>query len=301
MSTIEPEIEIVDRTHQSLIYLEHGWPTELCRWHSHVEYELHLIVETRGRVFVGDYIGEFKPGDLFLTGPNVPHNWVTGDAQIAPVPLRDVLVQFSEDNLRGLRAAFPEFAELSDMLELAKSGVAFVGFDPSVARAHFSAIRDAAGAARILAFLRFMVALSAHPDKQTLSVLKLAHPRKNGRHVRIGEIVDYITKNYMEEISLEDVARRAGMSPSTFSRNFQAVTGNRFVEFVNRVRIGHACSMLYETDEQISSICHEVGFQNLANFNRHFLKMKHMTPSAYRETARRTLSPRASMMQGEPL
>ena len=79
------------------------------------------------------------------------------------------------------------------------------------------------------------------------------------------------------------------MSEASFSRNFQAVTGNRFVEFVNRVRIGQACVMLFETDEQISSICYDVGFQNLANFNRHFLKMKSMTPSKYRHSARSNL------------
>jgi AraC-like DNA-binding protein len=35
----------------------------------------------------------------------------------------------------------------------------------------------------------------------------------------------------------------------------------------------------------------DVGFQNLANFNRHFLKMKHMTPTEYRQTAQAELAP----------
>ena len=50
--------------------------------------------------------------------------------------------------------------------------------------------------------------------------------------------------------------------------------------------------MLYATDEQISSISFGVGFQNLANFNRHFLKMKAMTPTKYREIARSELAPK---------
>ena len=69
MSIIQPEIEFVDRSTRSIRYLEHGWPTDLCRWHSHEEYELHFIVETRGKAFVGDYIGDFGPGALYLTGP----------------------------------------------------------------------------------------------------------------------------------------------------------------------------------------------------------------------------------------
>ena len=70
MSALTPQFEFVDRAGESIRYLEHGWPTDLCRWHSHPEYELHLILETQGKVFVGDYIGEFVPGTLFLIGPN---------------------------------------------------------------------------------------------------------------------------------------------------------------------------------------------------------------------------------------
>ena len=60
--------------------LAHGIPSPLIRWHHHDEYELHLIMATSGKVFVGDYIGHFQPGHLVLTGPRVPHNWITTDA-----------------------------------------------------------------------------------------------------------------------------------------------------------------------------------------------------------------------------
>ena len=73
MSILSPEFEFVDRAEESIRYLQHGWPTHLCRWHSHEELEIHLIVETHGKAFVGDYIGEFGPGSLFLVGPN---RWV---------------------------------------------------------------------------------------------------------------------------------------------------------------------------------------------------------------------------------
>ncbi|MEP3631008.1 MAG: AraC family transcriptional regulator, partial [Hyphomicrobiales bacterium] len=110
-------------------------------------------------------------------------------------------------------------------------------------------------------------------------------PEGNSKQARIAEVVDYISGNFAENTSLEIVAKMAGMSTTSFSRNFQIVTGNRFTEFVNRVRISQACSLLYSTDKQISTICFDVGFQNLANFNRQFLKMKGLTPKEYREIA----------------
>ena len=291
MSIILPEFEYVDRATETIRYLQHGWPTRLCRWHSHREFELHLINATRGKAFVGDYIGEFGPGSLFLTGPDLPHNWITDEVTHPdPVDVRDLLVQFSEESLDQLTGAFPEFNELSRMFELARSGIEFVGFSPDFARGHFEAIRDSRGAERIVAFLRFLVRINDHAEKRTLSVVNVAYPESSGKQARIACVIDHITKHYSDRTSLSFAAEMAGMSPTSFSRNFRKVTGNRFVEFVNRVRIGQACSMLYASDATVSEICFEVGFQNLANFNRQFMKMKNMTPSVYRTTARSELA-----------
>ena len=65
MQIVLPELKIVDNYAQSLQYLEHVWPDPLCRWHAHKECEIHLIIDTRGKAYVGDYIGGFSPGSFF--------------------------------------------------------------------------------------------------------------------------------------------------------------------------------------------------------------------------------------------
>ena len=291
MSIIEPEIEMVDRSTRSIRYLEHGWPTDLCRWHAHEEYELHLIVETRGKAFVGDHIGDFKAGDLFMTGPNLPHNWITDQVWTEAVDTRDMLVQFSHESVEKLAQGFPEFSQVLQLLQLAQSGILFEGFNPTFARGHMEAIRDNKGAERILSFIRFLVRLNEHAEKKTLSVAKLIQPEGGSKQARIAQIVDHITKNSAEGFSVAQAAGMAGMTEITFSRNFQAVTGHSFVDFLNRIRIGQACAMLYASDDQIITIAQNAGYKNLANFNRHFLKIKGMTPSEYRDTARKDLVP----------
>lgn len=292
MSIIEPEIEMVDRGTRSIRYLEHGWPTDLCRWHAHEEYELHLVVETRGKAFVGDYIGDFKAGDLFMTGPNLPHNWITDQVWSEPVAIRDMLIQFSHESVEKLAEGFPEFSQVLRMLQLAQSGIYFEGFNSTFARGHMESIRDNTGAERILAFVRFLVRLHEHAEKKTLSVTNLIQPEGGSKQARIAAVVDHITKNFYEGFSVSQAAKMANMTGITFSRNFQSVTGHSFVDFLNRIRIGQACGMLYASDNQITSIAQEVGFRNLANFNRHFLKLRGMTPSEYRETARKDLAPK---------
>ena len=290
MSIMHPQFEVVDRSNRSIRYLEHGWPTDLCRWHAHEEYELHLIVETRGKAFVGNFIGNFEPGSLFLTGPNLPHNWVTDSVSSEKIEIRDMLVQFSQKSFEKLAEGFPEFGGIRKMLDLAASGILFKGFNPTFARGHMEAIRDNTGPERILAFIRFLVRLNEHAEKVTLSETKLVNADGNSKYARIGNIIDHILENFDVDLNAVDAADMAGMSLTTFGRNFSSVTGHSFVEFVNRVRIGQACGMLYASDDQVTSICFDVGFKNVANFNRHFLKIKGMTPSVYRETARKQLS-----------
>ena len=51
---------------------------------------------------------------------------------------------------------------------------------------------------------------------------------------------------------------------------------------MNRLRINKACQLLMETDRYITNVCCDVGFNNVANFNRRFLQVKVMTPKEFR-------------------
>ena len=290
MSILTPEFEYVDRAVESVRYLEHGWPTNLCRWHSHEEYELHLIVSTKGKAFVGDYIGDFGPGSLFLCGPNLPHNWVTDDIG-APevVDTRDMLFQFNQVSVDSLKEGFPEFRVLDELLERSKGGIEFANFDLAFARKSLTDIRNAHGAMRVLKAMSFLLMIKDHPNQKRLSVANVSYPNFKTSTSSVAEVVDFITEHFAEDISLSKAADMAAMSQTAFARNFQKFTGSKFSEFVTRVRIGQACSMLQATDLRVATICHEVGYNNLANFNRHFLKIKQMTPSNYRDFVRREL------------
>ena len=287
MSAIRPEIEIVDRSASSIRYLEHGWPTNLCRWHAHDEYELHLITCTRGKTLIGDYIGDFESGSLFLTGPRLPHNWITVGKEFDPVDVRDMLIQFSHDGLAGIGEAYPEFRELEPLLAESRRGVEFIGFDSREAKARLAEIGESSGCRRVLLSLDFLLELSRWPGRNPLSVNRVGRKQSTENNPRIAEVIDYIVANHAEQLTLSRFAGMVDMSESAFSRFFRATTGHRFTEFVNRIRVGQACIRLYETDDSVASVSLEVGFRNTANFHRQFLKIKGMTPSAFRNDARK--------------
>ena len=200
MSILNPEFEFVDQASESVRYLEHGWPTDLCRWHSHEVYELHLITSTTGRAFVGEHIGTFKPGSLYLVGPLLPHNWVTDEVgSYAPVDLRDMLVQFSQQSIDRLKDGFPEFRDFDDLLLRSRGGIEFVDFDNSVAQMHLASIRDAQGAARVLRFLNFLQVVNAHPHQKRLSEHTVGLPDFKSHMSGVADVVDHITTHFASD------------------------------------------------------------------------------------------------------
>lgn len=263
--------------------LAHGYPTPLARWHFHDEYELHIITATSGKVFVGDWIGQFQPGQVVLTGPRLPHNWVSTDLPDEGVPLRDLVIQFPHEPLLRASQDIPELAEVLPMLERARHGIEFFGLSER-AQQYWYEVKRSSGLRRFAAFCAFLADLAACTDYRLLSSVRL-QADDEGSIDRVEAVVSRIMERMAEPLSAADMAQELDMSESQFSRFFRRTTGNTFTDFVNRVRINRACQLLMESEQRVTDICYEVGFNNVANFNRRFLEIKGMTPSDFRRQA----------------
>ena len=261
--------------------LSHGFPTPLARWHYHDEYELHLIVASSGKTFVGDYIGTFQPGHLVLTGPRLPHNWITLDLPAGGYPLRDLVIQFPHEPLAQAATQIREMEEVLPLLARARNGIEFFGLSDK-AQAHWNHIKQSKGMERFSAFCAFMGELAHWSDYKLLSQAQLQSVDNDAQLNQIDDIVSRITDDLTQQLSAADLAAELGMTESSFSRFFRRATGNTFTDFVNQVRVNRACQLLMESDRFITAICYEVGFNNVANFNRRFLNVKGMTPSEFR-------------------
>ena len=100
---------------------------------------------------------------------------------------------------------------------------------------------------------------------------------------RIDKIFQYTIDNFQDTITLNNVAGNAGMSVPAFCTYFKKSTKKTYIDFLNEVRIGHACQQLIDTQKSIEAVCYESGFNTWANFNKQFLKIKSITPSGYRK------------------
>lgn len=262
--------------------LSHGFPTILNRWHFHPEYELHLIVATRGRAFVGDYIGMYEPGHLVLTGPGLPHNWLVDDLPAGGIHdhIHKVL-QFRDEPLRDAAKILDAIDDVFPMLDKARFGIEFFGIS-KLAERRFEEIRGSNGLKRLSGFLAYLAELAQQKDFRLLSESSV-QGMQDAYTKEASAIIEFVAKNALDDISLGDVARKFGISEKYFSKHFKRSTGTSFIDFVLRLRINRACQLLSDTSMYVSTICNEVGFNNVANFNRQFSKIKGMTPSDFRK------------------
>lgn len=94
--------------------------------------------------------------------------------------------------------------------------------------------------------------------------------------------LEYVNKNYSENISLEDASSLLGFDPSYFCRIFKSATGATFTEYLNFVRVCKAEKLLSSTRKSILEISEAVGFSSLSYFNRIFKKIRNRSPGNYR-------------------
>ena len=283
----EPDLELVGvRGDQSFKVWSHGYPFRTVRWHFHPEYELHLVTTTQGDRYVGDHIGAFDAGDLVLVGPNLPHNWISDVSPGETVEERCVVLQFSEAFIASCMTIFPELRFIQPVLQESVRGIRF---ESTVSLRVGPLMRDLLGADdahRIALFIEILGMIGHAAQRTTLASVGFQPRPTTYLSTGINNVLQHIGRNFTHELSETRLAEIARQSVSTFSRSFRKHTGMTFVQYVNSLRIELACQHLGQDDLTIAAICHEVGFNNVSNFNRQFLAQKGMPPSRFRRLRR---------------
>lgn len=253
--------------------------------------EIHYIANASGVLLVGHHVGAFTPGHISVIGSNLPHDWVTPLAPDERIPGRDVVIQFLPAKLDEASAFLPELAGLRDFLTRAQRGLSIKGRTRERAEALILDMRFQTGLVRLSTFLLLLSLLRDTEEYDALSSEAYVPDLSCGSLEALQQVFAHIFANLSEDIRLPDMARMVGMSDSGFSRFFKKNSGHSFTDHVNKLRIWKAGQLLADTALPITDICFEVGYRNLSNFNRVFLRHHHLTPTQYRKLAtnRRTV------------
>ena len=142
-------------------------------------------------------------------------------------------------------------------------------------------VRTELGAAAANVIARRMV---VPPQRDGGQAQFIPTPVPERRADSFAEVTDWMLEHLAEDLPVEELARRAHMSPRTFARRFRADLGTTPAAWLNRQRILRAQQLLEQTDLGLEPVAQRAGFGSAAVLRHHFVKVLGTTPTAYRRT-----------------
>lgn len=233
--------------------------------HFHESLELFYAIEDGHIVWAGGREQKMRPGDLALLFPGTIHayNMVEGvessSALLAVVPL----------NLTG------EFRQILAEMHPETPFLPAESLHPDVDYA-FHSLEKPEDPPNLRA-RRVLVQLIL---SRALPFLNLQ--KKSGEPTIVYQLVDILSREYREQLTLDGLSKRLGVSRYTLSRIFSEQIGCGFPEYVNRLRLGEAENLLSNTSLPITEISYRCGFETPRTFNRAFRSQLGVTPREYR-------------------
>ena len=252
-------------------------------WHYHPEYELTLILDSKGQRLVGDGIADYGPGDLVLLGPNVPHSWRSDKLKAHTGNHRAVVIQFRHDFLGERFFELNEMESVARVLQRASNGLSF-GHTQTGRRVaqQLAELPSMAPAKRLAVLLSALVDLAGDSDAAVLSTLAVKPTCRGVDQQRVDAICLYLNQHLGEEIDFAQLADHFHMDQASLCRFFKRATGRTMTAYLNELRVGAAAQLLIDTDRSILDIGFQVGFGNYSNFNRQFKRIKGFGPRTLR-------------------
>lgn len=254
-------------------------------WHFHKEFELVYIIKSSGTKFIGNKILDFKEGDLTLIGADIPHLFrndpyyylLENKAQAS-----SIFIHFQASFLEKAFLIFPEFQKIENLLYKAALGLQINGSTKEHIIQILHRMEPEDAASKMISLLEVLNILSTSNDIQP--ILDIAVIAKNNHDTnKISKVIEFVMNNFTQKIYVHDIASQLHMSTSAFSRYFKTQTLKTFSDYVTEIRINNACKLLIGKNYSISEVGYMSGFENRANFHRHFKTIMGIAPKAYQE------------------
>jgi len=255
--------------------------------HRHDEIQLTWILKGEGTLVVENNMYPFKPNEIYYIGANLPHVFKSDPIYFSQKSKKTVEAITIHFNPNGKLAGLFDLAEMKQIqIFLQKHNNGFmIPSDHITDVAHkMQMVSKTKGVDQVIAFLEILKKFITIPKLKELTSASTIENLSENVGVRLSEIYHFILANYENNITLEDVAQQAHMTPQAFCRYFKKRTHHTFVSFLNEVRINEACKKLTAgagDNISISTIAYNCGFNTVTHFNRVFKSVVGKSPHEY--------------------
>lgn len=259
--------------------------------HRHDFIEIVYVISGYGKHVVGDTEYNMSKGDLFIVNYDVPHGFfANAEKDEGPVVYNCVFMPkfldaslFSSIHFQDITSSFLFKSLFPDKFtstpDLRLSGTEFNEIGDLFSKMHNEYKLMQKGYCDIIRayLIELVVKIFRYMEQGTART-----PSIKNREL-VNKAVDYMKQNYNTDIKLEDLAMKSFISKNYFSKLFKEVTGINFSDYIQRLRVDEACSLLKSTGMKVTDIALHCGFNDIKFFYEVFKKTTGKTPGDYRK------------------
>ncbi|MXV16369.1 AraC family transcriptional regulator [Hufsiella ginkgonis] len=254
-------------------------------FHLHPEYQLSYVTKGEGTRFIGDSVKSFGPGDMVLTGPNLPHVWRNDHAYFEKknnLSTTVIVMYFHHDFLGELTHQKEELETITRLFHKSERGLEITGETHAIISKMMKELLTMSGVDSIVQLLKLLDVLANSNDCHAVTHNHSDSLNTEAETDRMNKVYGYIMKNFRQKIVLEDVAAVANMTRTSFCRYFKSRVNKSYSDFLKEIRVEYACKLLKEDKMNINLIGCECGFQSPSNFHKQFKKVMGKQPLHYK-------------------
>ncbi|MEM0964708.1 MAG: AraC family transcriptional regulator [Verrucomicrobiota bacterium] len=272
--------QILDQKSETLSCRDFDQETFDCPYHRHPEFEVLRIDQSTGRVLVGDYVGEFQPGQIYLFGSNLPHAFINVKGTRLS---RSRCLQFDSNRIFEVSKHLPETTPtINRIYQRASRGLLLQGISASTISDQLDHVFAFSGMAAIAHLFNLLYVANETIDAQALASQGYNLKNPDRQIKQLETVLAHIHQNSTSSLTNAQLAKLAGMSESSFHRNFRQRIGCTPNSYIQGLRLSNVAQQLIESDSSISEIAFSGGYNNLSNFNNQFQRRFGCTPRTYR-------------------
>lgn len=252
---------------------------EVFYWHFHPEIELVYVEADKGIRHIGEHISTYEGCDLALIGSYIPHlNFDYG----VKATVETVVIQFPETYFEGGLVRIPELKKVVDLMERAKTGLAFTGETKRIAGVRLKKLEHLDRFHQFMELMSIFQFLAESDEYMDLNVRPISSQTILKQQERMHRIHQFVEANFQKPIGTQQIANEVNLSLPAFCRYFKKTTKLTYTDFVNHYRVQYAKKLLIQ-DKNVTETCFESGFESLSYFNRIFKKWTGESPSSFRK------------------
>ncbi|MGZ3920802.1 MAG: helix-turn-helix domain-containing protein, partial [Bacteroidia bacterium] len=169
------------------------------------------------------------------------------------------------------------------LIQRSARGLRFYGETSKKIIKILSHISEKDGFKKIIHFLQAIEILSVSKEYSYLASLNFKNSYDEKDTNRINKVYKFLMQNFHRDIDLKEVADLCNMTTNSFCRYFKARTQKSLTQFINELRVGHACKLLQNEKHSIADVYYQCGYNNSTNFNKFFIAITGKKPSEYKK------------------